>query len=346
MLIVRKFLKYTGWSLLAVVATLFVVIGLLYVPGVQNLARRKAVKPLSKALGMELSVGSLRLGFPLRLAVGEVRLIDRGDTLVDCGRLTLDVDPWPLIRRQAVLRDLTIERLKARYHDTATGFDMRIAAARFGVEQARAALREERASIRRIALDSASIWLRTGSGEQVEKPDTTAPLGWEIAVDRLSIRQTGFAMESDGSELTVRLAEGGVDSCRVGLGSQQVEVAHVELDRGSYAWLTTDSPSAKEAPADDDIPASEPVSTPWTVRVGGIVLNDNQLTYGVAGHHPTQGLDPSWIELAGVHVAVDSLYNRGSDLALRIRQLAFRERCGLEVEQTRGAFRWTRRQSA
>lgn len=384
----RKFLKYTGWSLLAVVATLFVVIGLLYVPWVQDFARRKAVKPLSKALGMELSVGSLRLGFPLRLAVGEVRLIDRGDTLVDCGRLTLDVDPWPLIRRQAVLRDLTIERLKARYHDTATGFDMRIAAARFGVEQARAALREERATIRRIALDSASIRLRTGSGDQVEKPDTTAPPGWEIAVDRLSIHQTGFAMESDGSELTVRLAEGGVDSCRVGLGSQQVEVAHVELDRGSYAWLTASSPAgtptgegsatidggnpnnsdnpdgrstsdnnstppitianggnragkasaAKETPAESDLPANEPASAPWTVRVGGIELNDNQLTYGTAGHHPTQGLDPSWIELAGVHVAVDSLYNRGSDLALQIRQLAFRERCGLEVEQTRGRF--------
>ena len=366
----KRLLKYLGLTVAGVAAIVLLTVGLLYVPGVQDFVRRKAVGPLSEALGMELTVGSLRLGFPLRLTVGDVRLVDRGDTLVDCGRLALEVDPWPLLRREAVVRDLTIERLKARYRDTTSGFALRIAAGRFDVEELRAALREERATIRQIALDSAAVWLRTGRGSEVEEADTTAPLGWEIGVACLAIRQSRFAMESDDAELTVRLAEGVVDSCRVGLGSQQVEVRRVGIDRGSYAWLTAPHPTGEAAeggkpgdcdsdrgnrsstetaesgktetdtPEADPDPESRqaPASTPWTVRVGSVELNDNQLTYGVAGHRPAEGLDPAWIELSGVEIAVDSLCNRGSDLALRIRQLAFRERCGLEVEQTRGDF--------
>ena len=90
----RKLLKYASRTLLALLSILLAGIALLYVPTVQEFALHKAVGPVSKALGMELSVGGLRLAFPLRLAVEQVRLIDRSDTLVDCGRIRLDVDPW------------------------------------------------------------------------------------------------------------------------------------------------------------------------------------------------------------------------------------------------------------
>ena len=348
----KKILKHTLRGLCALVAMLIAFVALLYLPAVQDFARRKAVGPLSKALGMELTVGQLDLRFPLRLSLGQILLTDRADTLVDCERIALEVKLWPLLRQRVVIPTFQIEEIKARYQDSVSGSDLQIKAAELGVEQIRAALRTESASIGRIALDKASVRMLTGKSPQVEKSDTTAPVGWRIAVEQLVIRHSDFAMRSagEGSELSVELAEGVADSCRIDLGSQQVAVAGIGLDRGSYAYLTAaqgsgdptemTQPAASSEQATPDNAKSPKQEAreaePWSIRVGNLTLRDNRLTYGVAGHQPTPGFDPAWIRLSEVEIRVDSIYNRGSDLALQIRQLAFTERCGLTVLQTRG----------
>ena len=348
----RKLLKYTFRILFALLLLLATGCVLLYIPAVQEFARQKALGPLSKALGMELSIGNIRLRFPLRLAVEQIRLVDRADTLVDCGRISLEVEPWPLIRREAVVRNFAIERVSARYRDTASGFEMRIAAGRFALERVRADLRHEKAAVRRIALDSAAIFLHPGEPVAEERPDTTAPLRWVIDLDSLSIRHTAFGMGGAGTdaELTVQLAEGGVEQCRVRLDSQQVAVARVWIDRGDYAYLVT--PSAPAAAGAEKAVAPEPSQTvdpsresspapstePWSIRIGKLALTDNRLAYGIQGHRPTEGFDPEEIQLSGVTLTVDSLYNRGGDIALQLRQLAFTERCGISVVRTQGCF--------
>ena len=388
----KKFLKYTLRTLLALVLLLFCCLALLYVPAVQELARRKALGPLSKSLGLEISAERFRLRFPLRLNVEQIRILDRSDTLVDCGRIALEVELWPLVRREAVVRSLEIDRLAARYRDTATGFDMRIAAGLFAVERLRADLRLEKAAVQRIALDSAAIFLHPGEPVAEEKTDSaTAPLRWTIDLDTLSIRRTAFEMGGPGadSELSVLLAEGGVEQCRVRLDSQQVAVTRVWIDRGDYAYLVappaagsagtvetvgtvgavgketaaapeesgvlekpekpeepgavqskgtkavkTETETAKETVAAAKTEAAEP----WSIRIGSVALVGNRVAYGVAGHRPAEGFDPGRIVLSGVDLTVDSLYNRGGEVALQIRQLAFTERCGLTVERTQGRF--------
>ena len=347
-------------GVLALLAILLIVPALLYVPAVQEFARRQAVKAGSQALGMQLSIGRIRLAFPLRLDVAQIRLVDRTDTLVDCGRIALDIDPWPLIRKKAVIRSFGIDRVSARYRDTATGFEMRIAAGRLAVERASADLRHEKASVARIALDSAAIRLRPGASAAPEKPDTTAPLHWAIDLAALSIRNTSFEMESSpaGPDLSVAVADAAADSCRVALAERQVDVSRIRFDRGVCSYLMAASGHPSETPpadngagngadngadngtgrASDKEPETSGTEENWTVRVGSIALTDNRITYGTRGHRPTEGFDPACIALSGVELTVDSLYNRGSDIALQLRQLALTERCGLTVERTRGDF--------
>lgn len=341
-------------------------IGLLYVPGVQDFACRKAVGPISRALGMELSVGKLRLGFPLRLAIEEIRLTEGADTLVDCGEVRLEVDPWPLIRREAMIREFGLERLKVHYRDTVTGFEMRVKAAELGIAPVRARLRQEELLVGRIRLDGASVRLRSGMAPSVEEPDTSARTGWRISVEELALHDTQFGMTSaaDNSELAVNLDEGLVGECRIALDSQQVNVASLILTRGNYLYLTASKPSGSTAnesqsatgapdslhsgtkaadkavagETENDNASAADTSLPWTVRVGRLAMNDNRLTYGEAGHHPAAGFDPLGIRLTELQLAVDSLYNRGGDVALQLRQLAFAERCGVRVEQSRGRF--------
>ena len=247
----KKILKYTLRGVLAIVLLLLLGIASLYVPAVQKALVRKAERVVSKAVGMELSIERFRLRFPLRIDIAQIRLVDRIDTLVDCGRIALEVDPWPLVRKRAVVRAFEIERLAARYRDTATGFELRMAAGLLAVERLRADLQHEKAAVRRIALDSAVLLLHPGKPTVEEKPDSTAPLRWVIDLDTLSIRRTAFEMGAEGvdPELSVQLAEGGVEQCRVRLDSQQVAVTRVWIDRGDYAYLVAPPATGKAGAA-------------------------------------------------------------------------------------------------
>lgn len=136
----KKILKHTLRTLLVILLVLLLVPALLYVPAVQDLARRRAVAYASRTLGMEVSVERIRLAFPLRLTVDNTLLADRTDTLLRCGRLSLDAALWPLIRKEVVIRSFALERVAAHYKDTLAGMDLRLAAGELSLEAVRADL--------------------------------------------------------------------------------------------------------------------------------------------------------------------------------------------------------------
>ena len=336
----KKIVKYTLRTLLVILLAALLIPALLYVPAVQDFIRGRAVGYASEALGMELSVGRIRLAFPLRLTVEETLLVDRADTLVDCGKLSVDVALWPLIRKEVVVRSFELDRVAAHYRDSTGGLDMRIAAGQLALEEARADLRAQTAGIARIALSDGDIFLDLAESAPAEKADSTAPSAWSLDIRQISIGNTAFGMRTApaATELSVRLADGEIEACRVGLGSQQVDVKSVLLDRGAYSYLTAPADPEQEPAAEPASPDDATPSLPWTVRVGSVALTDNRAEYGTLGHRPAAGFDPAFIALSALDLTIDSVYNRGADIALQIRRLAFTERSGLAVRDASGRF--------
>ena len=336
----KKIVKYTLRTLLVVLLLVLLIPALLYIPAVQDFIRGKAVGYASEALGMELSVGRIRLAFPLRLTVEETLLVDRSDTLVDCGKLSVDVALWPLIRKEVVVRSFELDRVAAHYRDSTGGLDMRIAAGQLALEEARADLRAQTAGIARIALSDGDIFLDLAESAPAEKADSTAPLAWSLDIRQISIGDTAFGMRTApaATELSVRLADGEIEACRVGLGSQQLDVKSVLLDRGAYSYLTAPADPEQEPAAEPASPDDATPSLPWTVRVGSVSLTDNRAEYGTLGHRPAAGFDPAFIALSALDLTIDSVYNRGADIALQLRRLAFTERSGLAVRDASGRF--------
>ena len=122
----KKILKYTFRTLLVILLVLMLVPALLYIPAVQDFVRGKAVGYASRTLGMDLSVERLRLSFPLRLSVDNTLLSDKGDTLLSCGHLSLDVAVWPLLRKEVAVRSLELAKLAAHYRDSTAGIDLKL----------------------------------------------------------------------------------------------------------------------------------------------------------------------------------------------------------------------------
>ncbi|MCR2031629.1 translocation/assembly module TamB domain-containing protein [Alistipes timonensis] len=336
----KKIVKYTLRTLLVILLAALLIPALLYVPAVQDFIRGKAVGYASEALGMELSVGRIRLAFPLRLTVEETLLVDRADTLVDCGRLSLDVALWPLIRKEVVVRSFELDRIAAHYKDSTGGLEMRLAAGLLSLGETRADLRAQRADIARITLSDGDIFLDLTESAPAEKADSTAPLAWSLDIRKISILNTAFGMHTSPAvtELTVRLADGEVEACRVRLDIQQVDVKSILLDRGAYSYLTAPADPEKEASPEPAPSGDTAPSLPWTVRAGSIALTDNRAEYGTLGHRPAAGFDPALIALSALDLTIDSVYNRGSDIALQLRRMRFTERSGLSVRNASGRF--------
>lgn len=229
----KKILKHTLRTLLIILLVLLLVPALIYVPAVQDLARRRAVAYASRTLGMEVSVERIRLAFPLRLTVDNTLLADRTDTLLRCGRLSLDAALWPLIRKEVVIRSFALERVAAHYKDTLAGMDLRLAAGELSLEAVRADLSANTAGISRLVLADADIRLNLTEAAPAEKKESAAALPWTVGLDRIAVSNLAFGMRTSPavSELSVRLADGSVDTCRVLLDSQQVSVKSVLLDR-------------------------------------------------------------------------------------------------------------------
>lgn len=384
----KKILKYTFRTLLVILLVLILVPALLYIPAVQDFVRGKAVGYASRTLGMDLSVERLRLSFPLRLSVDNTLLTDKGDTLLSCGHLSLDVAVWPLLRKEVAVRSLELAKLAAHYRDSTAGMDLKVAAGQFAVNDCRVGLPAKTVGISRIALTDGDVFLNTAESAPAEKADSAAALPWQIDVGKLTVANLVFGMRTAPAvtDLSVRLPDGEVDSCRVLLDSRQVSVKSILLNRGGYAYLTAPADAGEKAPDKTAVPdkrtasnkttarskaapsdktatqgkAAHPDKTaaadnassphdaaaddgeapalPWTVRVGSIALNDNSLEYGTLHHRPAAGFDPAFIVLSPLDLSVDSIYNRGADIALRIRRLAFTERSGLSVRNAAGAF--------
>lgn len=349
-------MKHTLRTLAGLLLAVLLLPTLLYVPAVQDLVRRKATAYASRALDMELSVERLRLSFPLRLTVEGTLLRDGADTLLRCGRLSLDAALWPLLRKEVVVDRFELRDLAARYADSLAEMELRLAAGRFSLEECRVGLPAHRVDLGTVSLSDADISLDLRAADAPERTDSTASPAWTVAVGQLVVANTVFGMRTAPAvtELAVRLPGGMVERCVVRLGDRDVAVGSLLLERGEYAYRT--APAAADAslpvpahatagssghdPAKRGAePESAAAAQPWSVRVGSVVLADNRVEYGTLGHTPVAGFDPECIALSGLDLEIDSIRNRGADIALLIRRMRFAERCGVDVQQLDGGFR-------
>lgn len=353
----KKIMKHTLRTLAVLLLAVLLLPTLLYVPAVKDLVRRKAAAYASQALGMELSVARLRLAFPLRLTVEGTLLRDGADTLLRCGRLSLDAALWPLLRKEVVVDRFELRDLAARYADSLGGMELHLAAGRFALEECRVRLPAHRVDLGTVSLSDADISLDLQATDTPEKTDSTTSPAWTVAVGQLVVANTAFGMRKAPAvtELAVRLPGGMVERCVVRLDDRDVAVGSLLLERGEYAYRT--APAA--ADASQPVPAhatagssgpdpakrgAEPESAaaaaqPWSVLIGSVVLADNRVEYGTLGHTPAAGFDPECIALSGLDLEIDSIRNRGADIALLIRRMSFAERCGVDVQQLDGGFR-------
>ena len=107
--IAGKIWKPVMWILLCLLLLIILIPLLIYLPPVQRFAVDKASEWLSEETGMEISVGSVGLGFPLDLEMGDVLAVENGDTVLYAEALDASVELLPLLKKKVVVEKVQID---------------------------------------------------------------------------------------------------------------------------------------------------------------------------------------------------------------------------------------------
>lgn len=311
---VRKVLKWLAITVLSPVVLFLVLAILIYIPPIQNFIVEKVTGRLAATTGMQVSVGHVRLAFPLDLAVHQVTVVEKGDTLAAVRSLRLDVRLLPLLKGRADVDGLSLYNVQLNTKGLIANTYVRgkireLRAQSHGVEWQAGRLRLDEA-----LLDGATLYVALS--DTVTVPDTTASMPWDIRADRVLITNSQVSLSLPG------------DSMRVSLGMRRAELQAGHFDTGAphYAMrrLTLNGGSLVYATRSGGTAAGRRI--PNTAFDGS-----NRFLW--KGMTAPAHLSPAYVGLNELRLQVDSLsYDAAGRLQVNVRKLAFKEHAGLDVK--------------
>jgi len=290
-------MKTIFWWLLGILLApilLFVVLAvLLYLPPVQNWAVDKVAAIASEKTGMQISVGHVRLAFPLDLAIDQFRMLQPSttegtDTIADVEHMIVDVQLWPLLKKRVVVNQLLLGNTRL---DTNGFIDAARVKGHFGqlsVKSRGIDLDQQTVEVNGALLADAHI--DVALRDSVPADTTTTETLWKIMADSVSVVRSDVMLHMPGDTMSVE---------------------------GSFGALV-----AREALIDLGTQTYTVGSADWT---GGHVSYDQNFV------PRAEGLDYSHLALDDIRIAVDSICYSPTITRMNIRQVALREKSGLQV---------------
>ena len=292
----RKVAKVVGICILVPILLLFLIIILLYIPPVQRFVVNTAAEYASEASGMNITIGYIRLSFPLSLRVEDVNVTQQNkdypqltDTIADIGEVKMDVKLLPLLRAQVEIDAVEVDKMKFNTVDMVGGMRIngeldRLYAASHGID-----LSQETVRIDKAELSDADFSI-VMTNDTVPEDTTESEMNWVINVDDIKVKNTAITLFMSGDTLEI-----GAD-----MGNLTASNGSFDLGKGLYEIEK------------------------MRLKDGGISYDDN--------YQPRlSGFDASHIQLADVNISIDSLMYCDPSLSLSLSECSLAEKSGLAV---------------
>ena len=229
--------------LLSPVLLFLVLVGLLYLPPVQNWAVDKVAEIASEKLGMQISVDRVQLSFPLDLAIDEFKMIHEGDTIADMEHMVVDVQLRPLLSKQVIINKLEINNTRLNSNGfidavRVKGDFKRLALTSRGIDLDKQTVEVNGARLENACLD---IWVN----DSVPEDTTVSDNRWKIHADSLVIVRTNVQLHMPGDSMDIATHFGQLTAREgyIDLGIPIYRVGSIDWTGGSLAYNDISVPS-------------------------------------------------------------------------------------------------------
>ena len=318
----KRFFKYLGRTILAILGLLLLIVFLLYLPPVQDFLLRKAERYAASHYDLEVRIGHFRLGFPFDLVLDDVYAgKTAGDTLVAAEAIRLRVNIDRIFRKELGIEQLGLRQVKFGLAGDTTGMQLKVAVGNLGVQEGRIDLERKKLIVAEISLEEGDVFLKSGAGT-VEDTVQSNPLDWGIEVRQIKIRDVGYRMYTEGLPyLGAGIKDGSLTGGKVLLGEQSVEIDAVAV---GGAWCDMQMGTEQSS----GTPVTEPSgSQPWLIRAGRLQLENSAFSMKTADAGQTD------LVLSGIAVQIDSVYNRGTVVRGNLVDLRAVQQNGIQLQQ-------------
>ena len=235
----RIWLKRLGIICLIPIVLLLLVSVLLYVPPIQNVVIKKAMKYVSEATEMVVDFERLRLSFPLGISVHNVIVFSSDvDTLFRMNKLTLDVKPRPLLKGNVIVEGLTMEAIEL---NTGTLIDGIVVKGRVGgayLSAGNIETVEERALLNSVSLSDANVDLFYC--DTTVSDTTTSKINWCIDLKKAELKNVNFVcrMPCDSVFLDIKVNGAVLSDGFVDLGMNEYSVSGLSVNMSKFFYAT------------------------------------------------------------------------------------------------------------
>ncbi len=288
----KRALKYTLRTLLALVLLVVMLVASLYLPPVQRWAVNRLTAYIEEQTGLEVSIGSVHLSPLLDLSLGQVRVAKPPTDLINVEHALVDLDLTRLLTLHVGVEAIELSDGSIHTTDLIETLAMDGSIGNLRIVADDIDLRKKTVNVKEASLDGCVLDMKL---REAAEEDTTesAPLDWQIDVEKLNINQSKIALQlpNDAMRVNAAIRQASLDSGDISLSKGIYRVGKVSLSADSLSY---------------DIPGSNPVKG----------LDVNHLAFRDA-------------ELALDKLSYDQ---NTSALNVQLKRLAFKEKSGFQLD--------------
>lgn len=186
-------LRTLFWVLISPLILLLFGVVLLYIPPIQDTVVSAVEKEVNKGGDVKLSIGTLRLGFPLKIKLQETTLVNaKGDTLLKAEQLSLRVALIPLLSGIVESEKIAAKGLSFSLPNEDNTSLTALSAKQIDIGPLSANLQREELHIGSLALREGNFLLSSRDTTVQEKSE---PFAWHLSVSKVALED--FTVELD-----------------------------------------------------------------------------------------------------------------------------------------------------
>ncbi len=329
-IVIRKIFKAFGFVVLALVLLVVGTVVALYSPWLQEELRAKIVERMNLRPGVEMTLDSFRFGFPLKLSLGGLSLVQQGDTIIAASELSTSVGLLPLLKGEAKVSEVSLSDARFVMGSPDSAMYMTIAARSLDLRPVTVGLKD-------MAIDIESGDISDATVSMVISPDTSTvsappaePTSMSIRLGDLALHDFTYKMRLLPAidSLGATIADGRLTDGLIDLKSQIVRLGCFGGQGLAAAYIAPDSATVAATPV---VAAADTVmSAPWTIEIDSIAFTGSKALYTTRGVSPMPGLDFAYIAVDSLDLTVSHFYDQATTLRLPLK-LKGTERCGVRL---------------
>ena len=340
------FSKLAGWVSAGILGMVAALPFAAYIPWVQNKVADAACEYASKKTGKDISVGDVRIKFPLDVSATDVQVIDEnGDTLFRADEVKANVKPKPLLDKKVEVEDASLKGTKSQIKTEDGSMDLDVDVKDANIDKASVDLNDNKVDVGNAALKGGKAKMSYKPEKKKPDPDKEPSKPWKVNADKVTADDVDFKMDMKPTidKLDAKVGHAEARDVKVDTGEQTVDVGELDVNNADVDYKYPSEKDAKQYRKDHPMPKETPKATnddkPWKVKAGKVRLKDSKGKYGQTGKKPNKPgttLDPDNIEVEDVNAAIDNLEYDGDNLKVPVKHLSGKERSGLQVKDAKG----------